>query len=66
LILGGGLIPQPGVRSRYHAAVELIRSRVASGETPADVLTARRGIPEIQHPPHEIQHKFYSSLRNDR
>lgn len=27
LILGGGLIPQPGIRSRYHAAQELIRSR---------------------------------------
>lgn len=27
LVLGGGLYPQPGVASRYHAAVELIRSR---------------------------------------
>ncbi|MGE3998991.1 MAG: proton-conducting transporter membrane subunit [Planctomycetaceae bacterium] len=27
LILGGGLIPQPGVSSRYHAAVALTRSR---------------------------------------
>jgi NADH-quinone oxidoreductase subunit M len=30
-IVGGGLWPQPGVRSRYHAAVELIRRR--SGES---------------------------------
>jgi NADH-quinone oxidoreductase subunit M len=27
LILGGGLYPQPGVESRYHAAVKLIESR---------------------------------------
>ena len=27
LILGGGLYPQPGVLSRYHAAVELLRQR---------------------------------------
>jgi NADH-quinone oxidoreductase subunit M len=27
LILGGGLWPQPGVASRYHAAVELIKIR---------------------------------------
>jgi NADH-quinone oxidoreductase subunit M len=27
LILGGGLIPQPGVSSRYHAAVEIISRR---------------------------------------
>jgi NADH-quinone oxidoreductase subunit M len=27
LILGGGLWPQPGVASRYHAAIELIRHR---------------------------------------
>lgn len=27
LILGGGLFPQPGVASRYHAALELLRHR---------------------------------------
>jgi len=27
LILGGGLYPQPGVESRYHAAVKLIEGR---------------------------------------
>lgn len=27
LILGGGLYPQPGVASRYHAAIELMRHR---------------------------------------
>lgn len=30
LILGGGLYPQAGVMSRYHAAVELIRNREVS------------------------------------
>lgn len=35
LIIGGGLYPQPGVASRYHAAVELIgmRDRMFSNET---------------------------------
>ncbi|MFG0291459.1 MAG: proton-conducting transporter membrane subunit [Rhodopirellula sp. JB044] len=28
LIVGGGLVPQPGVRSRYHAAKELTNQRV--------------------------------------
>ncbi|MCA9023834.1 MAG: oxidoreductase [Planctomycetaceae bacterium] len=36
LIIGGGLIPQPGVQSRYHAATELLEARrrpvVASGK----------------------------------
>ena len=27
LILGGGLIPQPGVASRYHAATEIMQPR---------------------------------------
>ena len=27
LIIGGGVLPQPGVRSRYHAATELIKMR---------------------------------------
>jgi NADH-quinone oxidoreductase subunit M len=30
LILGGGLIPQPGVASRYHAATEIIARRQAN------------------------------------
>jgi NADH-quinone oxidoreductase subunit M len=30
LILGGGLIPQPGVASRYHAATEIISRRQAT------------------------------------
>lgn len=30
LIIGGGLVPQPGVHSRYHAAVELIARRQES------------------------------------
>lgn len=31
LILGGGLFPQPGVASRYHAAVALVAARTRSG-----------------------------------
>lgn len=35
LILGGGLFPQPGLSSRYHAAMELIESRrMRNGQTP--------------------------------
>jgi len=30
LILGGGLIPQPGVASRYRAAIEIIARRQAT------------------------------------
>jgi NADH-quinone oxidoreductase subunit M len=37
LILGGGLYPQPGVASRYHAATEIMsrRESARSGELPA-------------------------------
>ncbi|QDV83894.1 proton-conducting transporter membrane subunit [Planctomycetes bacterium TBK1r] len=38
LILGGGLVPQPGVASRYHAAKELTRLRL----TTADATTESR------------------------
>ncbi len=34
LILGGGLFPQPGVASRYHAAMEILRPRAAENTTP--------------------------------
>lgn len=34
LIIGGGLYPQWGVASRYHAAIELIRHRGDQAETP--------------------------------
>jgi len=34
LILGGGLIPQPGVTSRYHAATEIISRREVSPGVP--------------------------------
>ena len=30
LIIGGGIVPQPGVQSRYHAAIELIARRQVS------------------------------------
>lgn len=37
LILGGGLYPQPGVESRYHAAIELMNHREPSeAASPAD------------------------------
>ncbi|MCA9071820.1 MAG: oxidoreductase [Planctomycetaceae bacterium] len=34
LILGGGLFPQPGVFSRYHAAAALIKQRKSSNSAP--------------------------------
>ena len=33
LIIGGGLWPQPGVASRYHAAIELIRHRQSNPQS---------------------------------
>ena len=59
LIVGGGLYPQWGVASRYHAAIELIRHRVseasASPRDPTEntgasflpMTTARAEIPAI-------------------
>lgn len=44
LILGGGLIPQPGVASRYHAAAQLVKYRVSrnlSDPEEADPATER-------------------------
>jgi NADH-quinone oxidoreductase subunit M len=34
LILGGGLVPQPGVTSRYHAAADIIARRQAAMARP--------------------------------
>ena len=43
LIIGGGLIPQPGVQSRYHAAIELIARRpVSPADAPSNHADARR------------------------
>lgn len=40
LILGGGLFPQPGVASRYHAAMELVHLRSVAGDaSPASRLS---------------------------
>ncbi len=39
LILGGGLFPQPGVESRYHAAMKLTRQRQNNPLTDDDELT---------------------------
>ncbi len=39
LIIGGGLAPQPGVASRYHAAIELIRHRHPDYEVVAPLHT---------------------------
>ena len=42
LIIGGGLIPQPGVESRYHAARAVLEHRqVESDGTPSDVHEGR-------------------------
>lgn len=38
LILGGGLYPQPGISSRYHAAVELSKSRTSHPFRESEVL----------------------------
>jgi NADH-quinone oxidoreductase subunit M len=43
LILGGGLIPQPGVASRYHAATEIISRRRQAPPAQADVRQESRG-----------------------
>ncbi|MCA9268501.1 MAG: oxidoreductase [Planctomycetales bacterium] len=43
LILGGGLWPQPGVASRYHAATELMARREV---TPAHPHSSHAGLPE--------------------
>ncbi len=49
LIIGGGIWPQPGVASRYHAAVELsaARRRLASPDASPTVRTDRH--PPAQH-----------------
>ncbi|QDV66780.1 NAD(P)H-quinone oxidoreductase chain 4 1 [Rosistilla carotiformis] len=44
LILGGGLVPQPGVASRYHAAEALTRQRQTNPMTAAHVADAEREI----------------------
>ncbi|WP_315853395.1 proton-conducting transporter transmembrane domain-containing protein [Bremerella alba] len=45
LIIGGGLFPQPGVQSRYHAATELIKLRGVD-ETDSHSDTAHTGASE--------------------
>ncbi len=44
LIIGGGLLPQAGVASRYHAATEIISRRKVSPAHPS--VTARQGTPK--------------------
>lgn len=46
LIIGGGLWPQPGIASRYHAAMTLVRSRrsLALTEPPASPAHAGEGM----------------------
>lgn len=43
LILGGGLVPQPGIASRYHAAKEMLQERKARIERAAPNLERRNG-----------------------
>jgi NADH-quinone oxidoreductase subunit M len=46
LALGGGLLPQPGVESRYHAAEEILTLRRELHNPVGDLLAARhRGLP---------------------
>ncbi len=47
LIIGGGLYPQPGVASRYHAAMALIRSRGDQTPQPDDSHQAARAEPSV-------------------
>ncbi len=51
LILGGGLVPQPGVSSRHHAAVELGKQRrralPVQGETPSEVAADARQVQRV-------------------
>ncbi|RUL85816.1 proton-conducting transporter transmembrane domain-containing protein [Tautonia sociabilis] len=49
LILGGGLIPQPGVSSRYRAALELVEAR--RRHTPADSPSPPGPPPMLAHHP---------------
>ena len=63
LIIGGGLVPGPGVRSRYHAASELISRRKtghttthASGDQ-GNLVSARRDAAWSQLPHHRIDDK---------
>ena len=47
LILGGGFYPQPGVESRYHAAITLLEHReVKGGDTPHESTVAP---PDVSH-----------------
>jgi NADH-quinone oxidoreductase subunit M len=57
LIIGGGLVPQPGVKSRYHAATEIIaRRRVAPQPSDSDQQdnlqsSRQQRRTELRHPP---------------
>src|SRR5207237_7748454 len=42
LILGGGLFPQPGVASRYHAAAKLVEQRRQPTDSPDLAASAAR------------------------
>ena len=50
LIIGGGLFPQPGVSSRYHAAEALMKQREAV-KAPPPLLTEAAGALEHAHAP---------------
>jgi NADH-quinone oxidoreductase subunit M len=54
LILGGGLVPQPGVASRYHAAIELTRQRQRNPMTEDEFETeedhAAEVVPNLEPP----------------
>jgi NADH-quinone oxidoreductase subunit M len=45
LIIGGGLVPQPGVRSRYHAATELLKRRHPTAPARTTASLAKRALP---------------------
>lgn len=53
LILGGGLIPQPGVSSRYHAAMELMGTR------------ERRGLHDENEDPHHDEDHHHNDHHHE-
>ncbi|MCR9292264.1 MAG: oxidoreductase [bacterium] len=51
LIVGGGLLPQPGVQSRYHAARALLEHRRVADELPETNLTVAHDRPTTANSP---------------
>jgi NADH-quinone oxidoreductase subunit M len=61
VVLGGGLWPQPMVRSRYHAADALLRLR----QIQADEIRDTQIAPETSHDTDSHQHSPYKDMKNE-